>query len=98
MAGEDSSNTQPGLTSSPTAKQVEEFHTNADTDVRRESLHHTIGMGPNQAAAGDHNHFDGKSQLLFVGRTITGSKTNGTALASVIQILVDGGAVDASTS
>lgn len=95
---EGTSKTDPGLTSAPSSKAVEEFHTNSDVDVRKESLHHTIGMGPNQAAPGDHNHFDGKSAPLFSGKTITGSKTNGTALASVIQILVDGGAIDASTA
>lgn len=95
---ENDTKTDPGLSSAPSAKDVEQFHTNSDADVRPQSQHHTIGVGPNQAAAGDHNHYDGKSAQLFAGKTITGSKTNGTALASVIQILVDGGAVDASTA
>jgi len=97
MANENTKS-EPGLSSAPSAKDVEQFHTNSDVDVRKDSLHHTVGQGPNQAASGDHNHYDGKSSPLYVGKTITGSRTNGTALASVIQILVDGGAVDTSTA
>lgn len=33
-------------------------HDNQDTDLAAESLHHTIGTGPFQAAAGNHTHTD----------------------------------------
>jgi len=33
-------------------------HVSADTDVSTASIHHTLGIGANQAAPGDHNHDD----------------------------------------
>lgn len=33
-------------------------HDDSDTDLAPESIHHTIGIGANQAAAGDHEHID----------------------------------------
>jgi hypothetical protein len=76
---------------------VEHLHTNADTDVRPQALHHTLGPGANQASPGDHNHDGTTSPLLFDKHIITGSKTDGTALNSVIQILTAFGAEDQST-
>jgi hypothetical protein len=35
---------------------VDKLHTNADTDARKESIHHQIGTGDTQAAAGNHTH------------------------------------------
>lgn len=81
----------------PDARIVADFHTNADTDVRRESIHHTIGPGPNQASPGSHRHDGGDSALLLEGVTLTGSKGGNVALASVIQALVRLGAEDATT-
>lgn len=34
----------------------DEAHYKNDVDTNKDSLHHTLGTGPNQAAAGDHNH------------------------------------------
>lgn len=43
--------------SSPlSSDDVERLHQNADTDVRRESLHHTLGRRPTQASPGNHVH------------------------------------------
>lgn len=38
-------------------------HDSADTDAERDSIHHTIGKSPNQAAAGNHDHDDLSSDI-----------------------------------
>lgn len=82
----------------PTAEEVENQHTNADTDSRKESIHHTIGAGENQSASGAHNHRGGDSVLLLGGITLTGSRGGNIALLSVIQALVALGATDSTTA
>lgn len=82
----------------PSAKEVEKFHQNADVDGSSKALHHTLGPGPNQAAAGNHNHRGGDSVLLLEGTTISGSRGDNAALASVISVLVELGATDSTTS
>lgn len=82
----------------PTAEQVTDFHANADTDVRLESLHHTLGALPTQASPGDHTHDGGTSPQLLAGTTITGSRGGNTAVGSVIQALVRLGAQDATSA
>lgn len=79
------------------AEEVEKFHQNSDVDTRRESMHHTLGGGPNQAAPGDHNHRGGDSSPLLSGMLIAGSRGGNAALASVIAALVALGAEDSST-
>ena len=81
-----------------TAEQVENLHKNSDTDVRKESIHHTLGPRNSQAAAGDHKHDGSDSALLVSGMTIIGSRSDPTAiLPSIIAILVRLGAIDSST-
>lgn len=82
----------------PPAEQVAEFHTNADTDTRRESAHHTLGIAPYQASPGDHTHDGGTSPLLLAGVTITGTRGSASNAASIIAALVKLGATDSSTS
>lgn len=82
----------------PTAEEVEEAHTNADTDSRKEAIHHTVGPGENQASPGNHNHRGGDSVQLLSGVTITGSRGGNIALLSVIQALVALGATDSTTA
>lgn len=62
-----------------------------------EAQHHTLGPSQNQAAPGNHNHDGGTSIPLWEGNTISGSRGGNMALASVISILVQKGAVDATT-
>lgn len=84
-------------TEAPTAEQVTLFHKNADTDVRAEAIHHTLGNSPHQAAAGDHRHDGNDSSLLLEGMVITGSTTANpptAVLNSIIQCLVRLGARD----
>lgn len=83
----------------PSAAEVARLHTKSDVDARPESLHHTIGGGGSQAAAGDHNHRDGISAPLLDGITLTGSKAGANAvfLASVAAAMRELGATDSST-
>lgn len=82
----------------PTAEDVETFHTNADTDVRTQSIHHTLGPRDTQAAPGNHKHDGGDSELILSGLTITGSRGGNTSLPSIIACLVRLGATDSSTA
>lgn len=86
------------LPAKPSASQVQEFHTYADTDTTKDSIHHTLGSGQNQAAAGSHKHTGADSPRLWEGKTITGSRSSGAAVASIIALLVEQGATDASTA
>lgn len=81
-----------------TDKEVSDFHANDDLNVSKESHHHTLGPGINQAAPGNHTHRGDDSSLLFEGMTITGSRTNGTAVQSVIALLVELGASDSTSA
>lgn len=81
-----------------TAEEVEKLHLNADTDVRPESLHHTLGASESQASPGDHNHDGGTSALLLVGMTLSGSRGGNTSLPSIIAALVRLGATDSTTT
>lgn len=81
----------------PTSAELDDFHTNDDLDSRKEAHHHTLGPGANQAAAGNHRHDGGDSELLISGNVITGSRGGNAAVASMISILVQLGAVDNTT-
>lgn len=78
----------------PEAQVVQDFHTNSDVDVTKESQHHSLGALPTQAAAGDHTHNGADSPRLLDAVSITGSRGGNTALASIISALVKLGAVD----
>lgn len=77
---------------------VRKIHEKADTDGSEIAVHHTLGSGRNQAAAGNHDHRGGNSVLLLEGETITGSRGGGTALTSIIALLVTLGATDSTTA
>lgn len=80
---------EPRRDNVPTARQVGEFHTKADTDGSTSSMHHTLGISHNQASPGDHSHDGQTSRLVGSGRkiTISGSKAGNAALASLITAL-----------
>ena len=91
--------TDPDALGNLSADDVEKLHTHADTDVRRESLHHTLGPRPTQAAPGDHSHDGSDSAFLLSGITISGSRSSSTSiLPSIIAALVRLGATDQSTA
>jgi hypothetical protein len=83
----------------PSRKTVNDFHHSSDLDLSTTAQHHTIGLGRNQSAGGNHNHRDGNGQPLLDDVTFTGSKTTNTAtvLGQVISALVLLGATDATT-
>lgn len=82
----------------PSAKEVDQFHRNADTDKRAESIHHTLGRGKDQGSPGDHVHDGGTSQALVSGVIFDenvadpGGKTS--ILKKVITALTKLGAID----
>lgn len=78
-------------------KEVNDFHKNADTDGSRNSVHHTLGAQKEQGAPGNHDHRGGDSTLLFAGNTIIGTRGAATAINSIIALLVELGATDATT-
>lgn len=81
----------------PDSQTVDDFHTNADTDTRREATHHTLGPGSAQASAGDHNHDGGDSVQLLAGVSLTGSRASDAWRLSIEQALVKLGATTTST-
>lgn len=84
----------------PKAQEVIDFHTNSDKDGSPKAIHHTLGPGPNQAAAGNHSHDGGNSAKGIIpldGLSLTGSRSGGAALTSVIAALVQLGATDNTT-
>ena len=88
-------------TDKPNAKQVTDFHTHSDVDGSPKSQHHTLGPGPNQAAAGNHTHDGGQSTTLdklMEGITVSGSRGGNDALASLLSALASKfGLTDSST-
>lgn len=81
----------------PAAADVVKFHTNADTDVRVEAIHHTLGSSPHQSAAGSHTHNGQDSPLLLEGMVLTGVKGTAAFDSSVAQLLVRLGVLDNSS-
>lgn len=84
----------------PDTKTVKDLHTNADTDGSPKALHHTLGPGANQAAAGNHTHDGGGSAIVspLEGTTITGSRATDAWRTSVMAALVRLGATDGSSA
>lgn len=82
----------------PTTELVRDFHEKADTDGGVKAIHHTLGPAREQAAPGSHAHDGGDSLQLLAGTTVTGSRSSGAALVSVIAALVQLGAIDATTT
>lgn len=82
----------------PSPQEVKDFHENADTDGSDKAIHHTIGPGLDQAASGQHTHDGGSSVQLLKGYTLTGSRSGGAALVSVIGALVKLGADDTTSA
>lgn len=73
----------------PPPGEVNRLHYRADTDSSTSALHHTLGIGHNQAAYGDHAHNGSNSKKLGtgLGLTLIGSKGGNVALANLITML-----------
>ena len=78
------------------SEDVSKIHHKADTDGSDLAVHHTLGPGRYQAAPGNHDHQGGTSTSLLEGEVIAGSRS-GSALTSVIALLVKLGATDLTT-
>lgn len=82
----------------PPQRMVNEFHTNDDLNRDAQAHHHSLGIGVNEAASGAHNHDGSNSVQLLAGFTLTGSRSGGGALISVISALEQLGAQDSTTA
>lgn len=76
----------------PSANEVNRFHTNADRDVSTVSLHHTLGIGHNQASPGSHNHDGKNSKRVLEGKmpsfpTLANPTYSATQMQQVIDAL-----------
>ncbi len=74
---------------SPSAREVNLFHTNSDLDSSAQAGHHSIGVKHDQASAGDHVHDGIGSRKLGQGLNLvlTGAKGGNVALANLITML-----------
>lgn len=77
---------------------VNRFHQKDDLDSSAESHHHSLGIKKDQASPGNHNHDGTVSKRLLEGQVISGSRSGGAALTSVIAALVKLGATDNTTA
>jgi hypothetical protein len=83
---------------SPSAEEVRRAHTNSDVDGSDRAQHHTLGPRKGQASPGPHSHDGADSVLLLDGVVISGSRSSGAALSSVISALEQLGATNATTA
>jgi len=63
---------------SPDRETVGDFHRYSDKDANTDSLHHSLGNRPTQAARGDHLHRDNNGLPLLDGVILTGSRSINT--------------------
>lgn len=81
-----------------TAAETNKFHAKSDVDSAAFAQHHTLGSSHNQASPGDHNHDGYTSRTIASAIVISGSRSGGTALTSVIAALVALGATDSTSA
>jgi hypothetical protein len=81
-----------------TAAESQKAHAKSDVDSAIYAQHHTLGSSHNQASPGDHVHDGGISRKIASTIILTGSRSGGTALVSVIAALVALGATDSTTA
>jgi hypothetical protein len=74
---------------SPSAREVNLFHSNSDVDSHAGAQHHSIGVKHDQASSGDHVHDGIGSRKLGqgMGLVLTGAKGGNVALANLITML-----------
>lgn len=72
----------------PGPREVNDFHTKADTDTGQLSIHHTLGKGTNQASPGDHTHNGNNSRKLGQGDGLTVRNLGGVTDAQRIQSII----------
>lgn len=72
----------------PSARQVNEVHTKADTDSGNTAIHHTLGIDHNQASAGDHSHDGITSRKVGAGQKLTCATLAGPDATRIQNILL----------
>jgi hypothetical protein len=74
---------------SPSPKTVNFFHTRSDVDSGTSAMHHTLGIGHNQAASGDHVHDGKSSRKIGTGLSLStaGAAAGNTALNQLMTML-----------
>lgn len=72
---------------SPEPRDVNTFHTRSDSDTGPNAQHHTIGIGHNQAAAGDHNHDGTATRKVGTGLKMTCNTLSVTDAVRIQNIL-----------
>jgi hypothetical protein len=71
----------------PTPREVAALHARSDLDSSQQAQHHTLGIKHDQASPGDHKHDGKSSRKLLEGQTLTGTKSGGSALTNLIDML-----------
>lgn len=72
----------------PPPRDVNSFHARSDLDSGQFAQHHTIGIGHNQAAAGDHTHDGSNSRLIGQNQGLSINNTAGFTDAQRIQSII----------
>lgn len=74
----------------PSSATVGKFHTNSDVDSTTTSQHHTLGLGHNQSAPGDHTHNGKNSKRIGKGLDASFPTTAGAAYTQAqMQAVID---------
>lgn len=68
-------------------EEVAEIHARSDVDSSAQAQHHTLGIKHDQSSPGDHKHDGKSSRRLAEGLTLSGTKSGGTALTNLIDML-----------
>lgn len=74
---------------SPEPREVNLFHARCDSDTSTNAKHHTLGIGHNQAASGDHVHDGIGTRKLGTGAglILTGDTAGNEALQNLIDLI-----------
>lgn len=78
---------EPVVKDQPSPRDVAHLHARSDVDSSSQAQHHTLGIKHDQASPGDHKHDGKSSRKLLEGKTLNGTKSGGTALTNLIDML-----------
>lgn len=72
----------------PPSEIVQDFHRNSDLNKSLDALHHSLGTGQYQAAAGNHVHDGSNGVALLEADSISGVLTNNAQLPFIVKDLI----------
>lgn len=78
---------EPVVKETPTPAEVAHLHARSDVDSSQQAQHHTLGIKHDQGSPGDHKHDGKNSRKICEGLTLNGTKSGGTALTNLIDML-----------